>query len=198
MITNPIADLTNAMVTMLKKEEGVILIGGIYDDLKAGEHNPTIGIGINLKSNPAYVALVLQELGVFAASDATVTGAETEAQRNARYNAIVGRFTELIDGASLNRLATNAPGTSVSEINLQNALNLELDIYIPGGTFTLNDPHDVNVLRGVIDGFNIGTDMNGAATTNRKFLVCMMIRAMSRQTKRSRCTACSNYTALPS
>jgi hypothetical protein len=65
MKTNPIADLTNAMVVMLKKLEGVISIGGIYDDLKAGEHNPTIGLGINL--------------------NATVSGTETLAQRNARY-----------------------------------------------------------------------------------------------------------------
>jgi hypothetical protein len=85
MKTNPIADLTNAMVVMLKKLEGVISIGGIYDDLKAGEHNPTIGIGINLKGSKPYVALVLKELGVFAASDATVSGTETLAQRNARY-----------------------------------------------------------------------------------------------------------------
>ncbi len=55
MITNPIADLGNAMATMLGNIEQPVSV--VYDDLKAGEHNPTIGIGINLKNNKPYVAL---------------------------------------------------------------------------------------------------------------------------------------------
>ena len=37
-----------------------------YADTKG---NATIGIGINIRQNPSYLALVLQELNVFTASD---------------------------------------------------------------------------------------------------------------------------------
>ena len=109
MNTTPISqsgfpDLLQATADWLTKLEGSYPV--VYDD---GKGIATIGIGLNLEADKANVALVLKEIGLFSylddleAAKRIVSGSppETDAERNARYDPILGRFVGIIKDATL-------------------------------------------------------------------------------------------------
>jgi hypothetical protein len=106
-----------------------LFFAGVYDDATQ-EHLPSIGIGVNLEVRD-YLALCLRELGVFTASDQLVAAsqqpgqpAETQAQRDIRYQDIITGFYTLVMNPNppLNRTGGN-PGSTNPEQQLQTALN---------------------------------------------------------------------------
>ena len=141
-------------------------VEGIYDD---GGHIATIGIGTNIQDVRAYLALTLKEFGVF-----TIIINETDAQRNERYNEIIKGFRDII-AAPENRLNRDIieypiPGTSPSEQALQAKLDAELDKYIPGKKFELTQDNAINIVRQIVNGFEIAPDTDKFDGKDNSFL----------------------------
>jgi len=132
----------------------------------------TIGIGFNIRQNRPYLALVLQELGVFTASDAQEVqrrqrnnlGIETEAQRNARYRTIVDGFANIINTTTIVADPLAGPGNSTSEQALKARLDVELSQYVSSGSsssFAISAPQSFDIIRQIVQGFEIGPDLDG-------------------------------------
>ena len=123
----------------------------------------TIGIGVNLKVN-AYMALVLDQLGVFSTyigkvnADRAAAGlpALTTAESNRIYTNIVNDFESVVSSIAI--AGNGNPGTSTSEGNLQIALNAKLASYLNNSTakFELVAGPDKVVVKKIILGYSVG------------------------------------------
>lgn len=142
-------------------------VPGVYDD---GKGIATIGIGVNIRQNERYMALVLKELGVFQAADLQEQerrqqlglSPETEAERNTHYDGILQGFKDIIAAHQLNRDPdTENPMESASEIALQEALDAELAKYKPDQPLTLDDAQSKSIVRQIVAGFEIAPDLDG-------------------------------------
>ncbi len=152
--------------TTLRKFEDFVAVP--YADSKG---LATIGIGFNIRQVQAYLALVLKKLNVFTASDAAEAqrrqqnnlGAETEAERNTRYGTIVGKFASIISGTPI-VADPSGPGNAESEQILKQKLDTELATYVPwgsSGSFALTLPQSFEITREIVQGFEIGPDLDG-------------------------------------
>src|SRR3990170_2453953 len=123
---------TAELPALLRQLEG-------YVDVPYADSNniATIGIGINIgePTTDGNFALVLQYLGVFAASDAQAPGTESLEQKRQRYLSIVEDFRQIITDNAVFPPQIGLPGTSASEQALQAALNGRLEFYGAGGVF---------------------------------------------------------------
>ncbi len=163
---NYLAD--DQLPALLRKFEGDVPVP--YADSKG---IATIGIGFNIRENQNYLALVLQELGVFAASDAQdlqrrATGnlpAESEAERNDRYKTVLSRFVNIVEANPITADRTAEPGNSPSEISLKTELDQELGRYSNWGSATSfsldSQTQTLHILRQIVEGFVIGPDLDG-------------------------------------
>jgi trimeric autotransporter adhesin len=143
---------------LLRVLEGFVAVP--YDDLarvRPGSqgHIPTIGIGINLLVD-SNLALVLDELGVFAQSDAHALANETTIARQARYISLLNEFSETIRSHYPLSRSTEGVGASQSEVDLKSALDFLLLSHGVQGGFSLSEEQAIAIKRHAIEGFIIG------------------------------------------
>ena len=164
---------TTQLPAMLVKEENNISVP--YADFVG---IATIGIGVNLKEKN-YMALVLDQLGVFSAYIGQVNAGRlaagllplTATESNQIYKNLVADFESVVSSFPIVHDKVAGTGNSTSETNLQKALDAKLESYLndPSAKFMLSaDGAQAKAITNkIILGFSVGPFVDNGGKQKR-------------------------------